>query len=387
MDKNKQYKIALVIKTNLEYDDRVRKEVLTIQNLFPNIKFKLFPLYDDNRLEEGVCSYGVPYKTVHLKTRETSAKSSHLFLKALDFYKSVKNDIKDYDAIWCADPETCMIVLLARCHNIVWDLHELPTAFLGNFVMKYFLKFLFSKCNVIVHANQARIDYLESKGVVKNKSKHYFLRNYPNFGDVSSEFDSAFYSFMEWKKGRKCIYLQGLNGEGRCAYESICAVLNLPELCAVVVGNFDQKIKTKLLSEYNDLEERIRFIGKIEQQKTPQYIKESIMSIVLYKNIGPNNWYCEANRCYQSIIMGIPVVVGNNPTMKTLIDKYGFGICIDSDGSDINKITKGLSSVIDNYDWYLENNNYYRSQILWDNQNPIIINIIKDLFKSNNSSM
>ena len=40
MDKNKQYKIALVLYTQgLDYDDRIRKEMLSIKSLFPNIDF------------------------------------------------------------------------------------------------------------------------------------------------------------------------------------------------------------------------------------------------------------------------------------------------------------------------------------------------------------
>ena len=69
MDKNKQYKIALVLYTQgLDYDDRIRKEMLSIKSLFPNIDFKIFAVEPNNREENGVTSYGIAYCIPYLKS-------------------------------------------------------------------------------------------------------------------------------------------------------------------------------------------------------------------------------------------------------------------------------------------------------------------------------
>lgn len=382
MDKNKQYKIAMVIRTSgLEFDDRIRKEILTIQELFPNVKFKIFPMFDDNRSEEGISSYGVPYKSVYSPARDKYAQRTHLLRKSIDFYNSVKDDLKGFDAVWCGDYHTFMIAALCGNKNLLWDLHELPSMLLGNPLKQMFLRYIFRRCKCVVHANPQRIEYLKSRGVVAEPSKHFALRNYPNFEDVDSEYDNKYHSFVEWKGGRKCVYLQGLNDDSRAAYESVKAVLSFHDLTAVVVGRFDDDSKLRLEKEYGDvLDKRIMFVGKIAQMKIPQYVKECFTTLVFYKNVRPNNWYCEANRFYQSVIMGLPVVVGNNPSMKELIDKYHFGVSIDDDGRDIDKIKDGLKDVVANYEDYQSNNIKFRNNLLWDSQDGLFQEIIMKLF-------
>ena len=126
MDLNKNYKIALVLYTQgIDYDDRIRKEILSIQKLYPNISFKIFAVEPKNREEEGLTSYGVPYRIPFLRSREKYASASHTMLKAWDFYRSIKKDLRQFDAVWCADPETFIFVLMLHGKPIAWDLHEL----------------------------------------------------------------------------------------------------------------------------------------------------------------------------------------------------------------------------------------------------------------------
>lgn len=379
MDKNKHYRVALVIRTDgLDYDDRLRKEILTIQKLFPNVKFKIFPMFDDNRSEEGISSYGVPYKSVHSPARDKYAQRTHLIRKSIDFYTSAKNDLKGFDAVWCGDYHTFMIAALCGNKNLLWDLHELPSMLLGNPLKQMFLRYIFRRCKCVVHVNPQRLDYLKSLGVVSDPSKHLILRNYPNFEDVDTEYDEKFKTFVEWKGDRKCVYLQSLYEDDRAAYESVKAVLSFPELVAVVVGGFDDKSRIRLQKECGEeFNRRVLFVGKVAQLKIPQYVKECFTTIVLYKNTSPNNWFCEANRFYQSVILGLPVVVGNNPSMKELVDEYSLGISIDDDGNDVEKIKCGLGDVIEHYNEYILNNEKYRNNLLWDSQNDTLIKIVE----------
>lgn len=166
-----------------------------------------------------------------------------------------------------------------------------------------------------------------------------------------------------WKKERKCVYLQGINNNGRAAYESIFAILQQPKLIAVIIGEFEFSTKERLTKNFGHevITNRLYFTGKIAQLKTPQYIRECFMSLVFYKNTNPNIFYSEANRFYQAVIMGLPVLVGNNPTMRDFIKKYNFGISIDDDGSNISKISDGITEVLKNYD-HLKNNNLKHSK-------------------------
>jgi glycosyltransferase involved in cell wall biosynthesis len=79
--------------------------------------------------------------------------------------------------------------------------------------------------------------------------------------------------------------------------------------------------------------------------------------------------------------MGLPVVVGNNPSMKELVEKYGFGVSIDDDGKDIKKISDGIEQVMSNYDYYIKNNKLNRDKLLWKEQENVIAEIVDCLLK------
>ena len=382
MDK-KEYRIALVIKNDgLDYDDRVRKEILSIQKLYPNIHFKIFAMLDRNEEHEGVTSYGVPYKSIFISARNKYPSAEKIILKAWQFYRAVNKDLREYDAVWCGDYHTVIIALLFHKKPVLWDLHELPLMLLGNSLKRFVLCKVFDNCRVVVHANPQRIDYLKSINCIKQQDKHFAIRNYPNFEDIDPEYDDKYREFMTWKSDRKCVYLQGLSEDTRSPYESISAVLRTKDLLAVVVGNCEHNIIERLNKEFGDsFRERIFFVGKIPQLKIPQYSGQCDATMVFYQNVEPNNFYCEANRFYQSIIMGIPVVVGNNPPMKELVDKYGFGVSIDDDGRDISEISRGLEYVINHYNEFHTNCIKFRGNLLWENQTDSIKIITERLLK------
>lgn len=375
--------MALVIKTNgLEYDDRVRKEVLSVQKLFPEVRFTIYVMLPDNKESSGFTEYGVPYKTIYIPARDKYKSAQKILLKAYQFYRAVKSELMSYDAIWVANEEVFFIPFLLHHKHILWDLHELPLSLLKNMPMRYLLRYTFNRCKVVLHANPQRIDYLYSKGVIGKRTINIALRNYPNFNDIDKDYDEIFQHFQCWKKGRKCVYLQGLTEDRRAAYESIAAVLRHNDLVAVVIGKMHVESMDRLRQEYGEatLSHRVHFVGRIPQLKIPQYVAESHLSLVFYKNVSPNNYYCEANRFYQSVILGLPVVVGNNPPMKEIVERNGFGVVIDDDGCNIDKISEGINDVIENYDYYKTNIDKNKHVLIWDSQEEVIRKIVLSLY-------
>lgn len=380
---NKEKKIAMVIKTEgLEYDDRVRKEILTVQKLFPQVKYKIYAMLPDNKEREGMTKYGVPYKSIYISAREKYPSAQKTTLKAWQFYKAVKKDVKDYDAVWVANVDAAFVPMFLKHKCIVWDLHELPLQFTGNWPMKQLLRHTFNRCKLVLHANPQRADYLESIGVVDDRSKHFALRNYPNFDDVDNARDEKFNQFVKWKGNRNCVYLQGLSEERRAAYESVAAVMKQDDLVAVVIGKMFPEAFNRLKEEFGEeyLNSKVFFVGKVPQLKIPQYVAECQLSLVFYKNVQPNNWFCEANRFYQAVILGVPVVVGANPPMKELVERYKFGVSINSDGSVIEDISSGITNVLDKYGYYKLNILKNRDNLLWSKQEDQIKKLVIRLF-------
>jgi hypothetical protein len=381
MDKYKHYNIALVLYTQgLDYDDRIRKEMLSVMEIYPNVVFKIFAVESKNREEEGVTSYGVPYRIPYLKTRDKYPSATHKLAKAFDFYRSIKKDLKKFDAIWCADIETFLFVLFIR-KPILWDLHELPSAFMRGTIQKTLFKCLERKVKVMVHANEPRLEYLKELGMIKHPNKQHVLRNYPQFNEIDSEYDNLYQDFVKWKGEDRCVYLQGLSQLDRAPYETVASVLESPGLKAVVIGGFNDSVLKRLNDTYGveTVKQRVFFTGRIKQKKTPQFIHQCFATMVFYQKEDMNNYYCEPNRLFQNLINGNPVVVGCNPPMKDVVERFDVGIVLKSDGTDLNDNKDGLRMLMTNYDHYKVNLKTAKKSLLWDNQNEEIRVIVNEL--------
>lgn len=361
----------------LEYDDRIRKEILSITGKHPGITFEIFAVTPQNKAGDGVTDYGVTYHLPYLKSRDKYKSGTHTLAKAYDFYRSVSPQLKRFDAVWCADIETFLFpAFLPKNKPLVWDLHELPAQFMGRGFMRKIFRYLSGRCNLIYHANESRINCLKELGMLSPKTPNVAIRNFPS-ENLKDEYTPAFNKFEElkkWLNGRKCIYLQGVSSMIRRPVESVSAVMESNEYCGVVVGDFPEQAFRAISEKYSPktIKEKIFFAGKVPQVQTKNFIAECTMGLVFYETTSLNNTYCEPNRMFQTIMMGKPVVVGYNPPMKDLVERYDVGKALISDGSDINEIVSAISEIDKDYNQFKTNTEKAREYITWEAQEDLL---------------
>ncbi len=383
MDKKK---VAMVLYTQgLEYDDRVRKEILSITRAYPEISFEIFAVTPVNRKEDGVTDYGVIYHIPYLKSRDRYSSGSHTLAKAFDFYKTVAPELKRFDAVWCADIETFLFpALLPKGKPIIWDLHELPSPFMGRSFMKIPFRYIARRCTLMYHANESRIECLKNLGLLPSSTPNIAIRNYPNrdLRDVETPDYPKFQEFKRWLNGRKCLYLQGVSTMIRRPVESVSAVMESPGVCGVVVGGYPEEAMKTLIGKYgaDAVAEKVFFAGKVPQIQTKNFISECVMGLVFYQATTLNNKLCEPNRMFQTIMMGKPVIVGCNPPMKEIVEKFKVGIALNSDGSDIKEIVKAISDIDADYDNFSRHTAEACNHITWEDQEDLLTSSFISVF-------
>ncbi len=379
----KEIKVAVLRKTNnLENDDRLRKEVASLNKLFPNVTFKCFVMYPENSEFEGVTSYGLHFKSVQVRGRDRYKSGKHLLAKSWDYFRAIKKDIKGYDVVWCSGDAPTPSLLFILGKKLVWDLRELPMFLLGSRTMRLLLKYIFNKCKICLHANQFRIDHLAGLGLIKDPSKHKAIRNLTDFSSIDPEYDERYHEVKVWIGDRKCIYLQGINDPTRASNEVLSAVMETSGICSIVLGSVDKDAITFVEQKYGkeNVSNKIFFAGNFPVLKVPQYMKLCCATLVFYKNTSINNWYCEANRLYQAVDMGLPAVVGANPTMKATVEQLGIGVSVATDGSDSMMIAQGLSLLLDHYSDYKSHVDNLKEEIRWKSQEPLLYKTFESLF-------
>ena len=158
--------------------------------------------------------------------------------------------------------------------------------------------------------------------------------------------------------------------------------METPDVCAIVLGSVDKNAVDLIEKKYgkDEVALKICFAGSFPVLKVPQYMKLCQATMVFYKNTSINNWYCEANRLYQAVDVGLPAVVGANPPMKAIVDDLGVGISVDTDGSDVTKMAQGLSSLLSDYDNYKTNIRKLKDEISWDSQTSLFKIAFESIF-------
>ena len=363
----------------LEYDDRIRKEMFSIRELFGDVEFKIFAFGGlNNHTEEGTLSFGVPFEFVKVNHRDSGRKDFvTMLLKEYSFYSQIKKKVKNYDILWVCDTQPFFFPLFSN-KPVVWDLHEIPAPLIGQRIKNVLFHRMEKRCRCLIHANQERLNYLIQEGVIKRPQKNLVIRNYPDtkwLKEGESNYDS-YLKFKQWIGEDEYIYLQGINSAARYPLETLSAVLENRRIKAVVVGKVSDDIKAKVLSLYPYANDFIYYAGQVVQVETAAFISNCKFSIVFYDTKTPNNRFCEPNRMFQCLAFGKPVIVGCNETMHNLITRFGNGVSLESEGSIIKDNIEGINQMLNNYIQYKEASEKAKGSYLWEYQ----IDVFKVIF-------
>lgn len=361
--------ILFILKVeSLERDDRVRKQALSLSKKGCDVRFLVN--FDHNKSCNGYTSYGIKYESVSIRTRDFFKPSAMILMKAFEFWLRVIWRVKSKDLLVIHEEYTFMIGVMTN-KNFIWDLHEFPSKF-NNLLGKIVLKVVEKKSHKIIHANKERLNICFEKRLFSDRKKHRIINNYPDkeFFKRSSN-DISDLRVVHWLQPYKFIYLQGLFAEGRFPYNTVKSILiNIAALPikVLIIGSYEEESMQKLKAEFGDLfNEKVCFIGPIDQLEIPIYLSKCLFTVVLYKSNSINNLYCEPNRLYQAIALQIPVIVGSNPTLKNIVKNYEKAIILDDDGSNLSSLDKAICQMLESkYCNYLEQSMYKREPIVGD---------------------
>lgn len=155
--------------------------------------------------------------------------------------------------------------------------------------------------------------------------------------------------------------------------ELVQAILELEGVRLIVIGPYQQHDITYLRQQHGDqLSQRILFTGYVPQLQIVPYIDNALASVVLYDTGSENSRLCAPNRLYQALARGVPVVVGINPTMADLVNRYRCGVVLQTDGRDPTDIRVGLMTALDEQHILRHNTYAVRDRLLWERQEPLL---------------
>lgn len=372
-------RVAIILFTGtLVNDDRVRKlsKTLSVDAVVD------FLVVDNKNINQtGIVFDEFNFWSYRIFARDFLPRGRFTILKTLEFYIRSFNKLKKYDYLWICDEEPIFHLIFAKKDKVIWDLHEHPTRFYNKTIFhKLLLKFIEKKTKAIVHANDFRRNLLFQNNQFTIIEKSRVVRNFPdrNFVDGPYEQGEVFERFKEWCGNNEYVFIQGISSNNRYPVETLVAILTTTELKISIIGSFCLDYLEDLKNDLNvlALQDRLFIAGIINIMEVPAFISGAKFSVVLYSIDSLNSEFCEPNRLFQPLAMGIPLIVGSNPPMREIADKYRNSVSVSTDGRDVTDLKNGIKLLLSNYSTYKSNAIKYQNEFIWDLQDQSITKLL-----------
>jgi len=358
--------VVMIIKTSsLEFDDRLRKEIQSCQNL----GFSVFVhcLLDKDTRTTGKTWGGAGFRSYRLWSRRVFTGHRFVWLHVLEFALRLlfsadglmvaRSRFFKRRILWLHDPVLLPLIPLAalsrtlgRAGSLVWDQHELPPdGWIRRSLFRALLRWVCRLPDHLICANSARVGYLKSRGILAAGRDTLVLNNFADTTYSSQPVEALANSLCDWLKDEPYLLLQGGGSPLRHVDSVLEAILSSrwPALKVIMVGGYDERIVESHRKRNPEQFDRLVWLqGMVPQMELARYADHACASLILYRADSPNQVYCEPNRLYQALCRGIPVIVGNNPPMADVVKATGAGLVLDDDGEDVFGIVTAVRTLL-----------------------------------------
>lgn len=223
-------------------------------------------------------------------------------------------------------------------HVLVWDMHELPHAFLLNrLIFKNILKFILKRFDHCFITNQHRGNYINMK--LGTNISFNVLNNYPTLLDLDESQKALPNALNHWLNEKESYALWIGNPSSKRNFTPFYQSCKALGLKMVILG------KTNRESEYLNEDENCKVLF-VDPSEIIDYIDNAAISAVFYIGVNKNNWFCEPNRLYLLMSRGASFIAGNNPPIKQTLENYPFSMVLNADAPNKEEVLKGIKQLL-----------------------------------------
>jgi len=371
-----------------EYDSRAQKILATLAAT-RGIHGRAILWERENRSRSGLFQFGGDYKVKRLpvasKKRprpgplfsflEIVQEAVHSYQEARAKHVSilVVQNHRQFIFIW-------LMALLRPRHirRVVWDLRELPTGFLVRESRRARLfAHLLRTCDSVMVTNASRLAYMRDVYGDGSLDHAHVLPNYVSGAFADAKPEPLPSDLRQWLRGRRFFYVQNPSHEQRYPYQTVRAVLDGTDKALVVTGRISVQALERLKAQYGpEFEERVYLAGMLPEERLIPILDAAHASIILYDASHPNNDCCDANRLYQAVARGIPVITGNNKGMTSVVEPLRNGVVLDDDGRDHAVLVAGLRRLDAIYDEARRNAAAHKAKCLWKSNETVLLRAV-----------
>jgi len=290
-------------------------------------------------------------------------------------YKWLKDNQDKYDAIHAIDYDVGSIALRIKnkynkklIYHIA-DFYADSRLNIPNILKKILRK---REYHIINHADATIICSEERKEQIKGShpKKLVVIHNTPPIDQTKQEVQTSFKS-----DPIRLTYVGGLEKK-RFIDQLIPVIKDLPNYHLTLAGSIGDARES--IAEIDDIN-NITYVGKVTYDKALEMYRNTDLMFAMYDPNHPNHKYSAANKVYEAMLLGKPIIVANNTGMDNIVRRENMGYTIDFNQQAF-KTT--LQSIAHHREEALDKgNNAYQSysKYSWKEMEKRIINLYQNL--------
>lgn len=127
---------------------------------------------------------------------------------------------------------------------------------------------------------------------------------------------------------------QGALNEGRGIETMLEAMIQLPDVHLWLAGEGDLSESLRKRATALGLDAQVRFLGYVAPRDLPAYTSKAWLGINLLENRGLSYYYSLANKFFDYVQAGVPVITMNFPEYRALVVEREVGLLLDTLSAD-----------------------------------------------------
>jgi glycosyltransferase involved in cell wall biosynthesis len=358
----------------IEPDPRVEKEALSlVKNDFRVLvvgwdRENKYPYYEKK-------DFGEVYR-IKIKAKfGTGIKNiRHLIRWQFGLFSFLVKKRRNYDCIHACDFDTIVPALACKLlfrKRVVYDIFDFYADMLRNVpdFLRRFIRnidlFLIGLADAVIIADEGRREQI-SGSKPKKLVVIYNSPNEVNTQDIDNlnDFTIAYVGLLQKERGIK----------------EMVEVVSKHKDWNLIIGGFGgDEEEIRELSQYFD---NIKFVGRVSYKTALDIYSKSTVLFATYDPKIPNHRYSSANKLFEAMMLGKPIIVAKNTGMDLIVDKYKLGFIVDY--GDIKQIEAVLIEISSwNKDELQEFSErvkmVYRERFAWNIMEQRLIKLYTDL--------
>ncbi len=182
--------------------------------------------------------------------------------------------------------------------------------------------------------------------------------------------------FARARLADKLLFYQGVLHAYRGLEEVILALRLAPGWRLWIAGEGERRSYLEAIVKQEGLQDRVLFLGLLPYQEALGYAREATLGVSGELPVTDNHRYALPNKVFDYIQVGLPILAGEAPLIRRLVQGLGVGYVVDSwQPKQIALALREVEQIGDRYAGWASRAREFARRLTWENQAKCLLTL------------